>query len=106
MTLSSAFLSGCDLEPLCEDYGQAVIYKGDIEHAGDVFVLDKHHAIERGKVCPVCGNTWKMLKDTRFAPYFEFIGDFSRHYGIFAGCGTTVPFDTGVTSGAASGGCC
>ncbi len=91
-----------DLEPLCEDYGQAVIYKGGIEHAADVFVLDKHHAIERGKVFPVCGNTWKMLKDTRFAPYFEFIGDFSRHFGVFAGCGTTVPFDTG----AASGGCC
>ncbi len=95
-----------DLEPLCEDYGQAVIYKGGVEHAGDIFILDKHHAIERGKVFPVCGNTWKMLKDTRFAPYFEFIGDFSRHYGIFAGCGTAMPFETGETSGAASGGCC
>ena len=95
-----------DLEPLCEDYGQAVIYKGGIDHAADVFVLDKHHVIERGKVFPVCGNTWKMLKDTRFAPYFEFIGDFSRHYGIFAGCGTAMPFETAETSGAASGGCC
>ncbi|MFZ1110202.1 MAG: methyltransferase domain-containing protein [Rhodomicrobium sp.] len=95
-----------DLEPLCEDYGQAVIYKGGVEHAGDVFVLDKHHAIERGKVFPVCGNTWKMLKDTRFAPYFQFIGDFSRHFGIFAGCGTAMPFETGETSAAASGGCC
>ena len=95
-----------DLEPLCEDYGQAVIYKGGIEHADDVFILDKHHAIERGKVFPVCGNTWKMLKDTRFAPYFEFIGDFSRHYGIFAGCGTAMPFETGETSGSATGGCC
>ena len=95
-----------DLEPLCEDYGQAVIYKGGIENADDVFILDKHHAIERGKVFPVCGNTWKMLKDTRFAPYFEFIGDFSRHFGIFAGCGTAIPFETGETSAAASGGCC
>ncbi len=94
-----------DLEPLCEDYGQAVIYKGGVEHAGDVFILDKHHAIERGKVFPVCGNTWKMLKHTRFAPYFEFIGDFSRHYGIFAGCGTAMPFDAGKAA-AASGGCC
>ena len=95
-----------DLEPMCEDYGQAVIYKGGVEHAADVFVLDKHHAIERGKVFPVCGNTWKMLKATRFAPYFEFIGDFSRHYGIFAGCGTTMPFDAGVKSAATSGSCC
>jgi hypothetical protein len=49
------------------------------------------HAIERGKVFPVCGNTWRMLKNTRFAPYFDFIGDFSTHNGIFAGCGTSIP---------------
>ncbi len=95
-----------DLEPLCEDYGQAVIYKGGLQGAEDVFVLDKHHAIERGKVFPVCGNTWKMLKETRFAPYFDFIGDFSRHYGIFAGCGTTIPYDTGAKAATSSGGCC
>jgi arsenite methyltransferase len=99
------------LEPLCEDYGQAVIYKGGVEHSENVFVLDKHHAIEKGKVFPVCGNTWKMLKDTRFAPYFEFIGDFSTHYGIFAGCGTAMPYETGtyetgVKNAAASGACC
>ena len=95
-----------DLEPLCEDYGQAVVYKGGVQGAEDVFVLDKHHAIERGKVFPVCGNTWKMLKDTRFAPHFDFIGDFSRHYGIFAGCGTTIPYDTIQKSGTSSSGCC
>jgi SAM-dependent methyltransferase len=95
-----------DLEPMCEDYGQAVIYKGGVPNAEDVFVLDKHHAIEKGKVFPVCGNTWKMLKDTRFAAYFDFIGDFSRHYGIFAGCGTTIPFTTTATAGNTAGGCC
>ena len=95
-----------DLEPMCEDYGQAVIYKGTVEHSPDVFVLDKHHAIERGKVFPVCGNTWKMLKDTRFAAHFEFIGDFSHHYGIFAGCGTTIPYDSVVNAGSISGACC
>jgi arsenite methyltransferase len=94
-----------DLEPLCEDYGQAVIYKGGIANAEHVFVLDKHHAIERGKVFPVCGNTWKMLKDTRFAPHFEFIGDFSSHYGIFAGCGTTMPYNV-TSQGAAPAACC
>ncbi len=95
------------LEPMCEDYGQAVIYKGGIPYADDVFVLDKHHAIERGKVFPVCGNTWRMLAETRFAPHFEFIGNFDRHYGIFAGCGTTIPFDTAQGSGSPlSGACC
>jgi SAM-dependent methyltransferase len=96
-----------DLEPMCEDYGQAVIYKGGVPHAQDVFVLDKHHVIERGKVFPVCGNTWKMLADTRFAPHFEFVGDFSRHYGIFAGCGTTIPYDAGSDGEAsATAACC
>lgn len=95
-----------NLEPLCEDYGQAVIYKGGIKHSEEVFILDKHHAIERGKVFPVCGNTWKMLKDTRFAPYFTFIGDFSRHFGIFPGCGTAIPFDAGVAPSSATGACC
>ncbi|TVP52007.1 MAG: methyltransferase domain-containing protein [Halomonadaceae bacterium] len=80
------------LEPACEDYGQAVIYKGTLAEHPQVFHLDKHHAIEKGRVFPVCGNTWQMLADTRFAEHFTFIGDFSTHYGIFAGCGTDLPF--------------
>lgn len=82
-----------DLEPACEDYGQAVIYNGGIERSPDIFLLDKHHLIELGRVFPVCGNTWRMLKETRFAPYFTFIGDFSRHFGLFKGCGGELPFD-------------
>ena len=80
------------LETACEDYGQAVVYKGGLDEQPEAFALDGHHLIERGRVFPVCGNTWRMLADTRFAPYFEFIGDFSRHYGIFPGCGTSLPF--------------
>jgi len=41
----------------------------------------------------VCGNTWRMLHDTRFAPHFEFIGTFDTHYGLFEGCGAAIPFD-------------
>jgi arsenite methyltransferase len=100
------------LEPFCEDYGQAVIYKGGVSHAEDVFVLDKHYTIAKGKVFPVCGNTWKMLKETRFAAHFDFIGDFSHHYGIFSGCGTSMPYDTmpnqtsTVSAAANKSGCC
>jgi hypothetical protein len=92
------------LETACEDYGQAVVYKGSLAEEPDAFELDGHHRIERGKVFTVCGNTWRMLAETRFAPHFDFIGDFSTHYGIFPGCGTSIPFATG--SGAPSGGCC
>ncbi len=88
-----------ELEPECEDYGQAVIYKGGIEGQERLFELDKGHTIEVGRVFPICGNSWRMLSDTRFAPYFDFIGDFSRHYGVFEGCGSSMPY-TSVTSGA------
>jgi len=56
-------------------------------------------------VFPVCGNTWMMLHDTRFAPFFDFIGDFKTHYGIFKGCGTNMPFSETATS-ATGGACC
>ena len=96
-----------DLEPACEDYGQAVIYKGTIENAPNGFALDKHRDIETGKVFPVCGNTWRMLADTRFAEHFEFIGNWDVHYGIFDGCGGENPFtDRGTISVAGSGGSC
>ncbi|MFU8831520.1 MAG: methyltransferase domain-containing protein [Wenzhouxiangella sp.] len=95
------------LEPACEDYGQAVVYKGSIPNARDAVVLDKHHYITTGRVFPVCGNTWRMLAETRFAPHFDFIGDFSRHYGLFEGCGDSMPFDAaGNTGEAITGGSC
>lgn len=95
-----------DLEPHCEDYGQAVTYKGSVEHYPDMFVLDKHHAMETGKVVRVCGNSYRMLHETRFRGHFDFLGSWDTHYGIFEGCGTPVPFDTdGVASDAGSA-CC
>lgn len=97
-----------DLESHCEDYGQAVIYRGTIPRCENAFTLDGHHEIETGKVFPVCGNTWKMIKDTRLASHFSFIGDFSTHFGIYDDCGTTVPFASFSASGGGGegGGCC
>ncbi|MEO1252437.1 MAG: methyltransferase domain-containing protein [Pseudomonadota bacterium] len=94
------------LETACEDYGQAVIYRGGIEHSEAAFTLDAHHFIEKGRVFPVCGNTYRMLKESRFAPYFDFLGDWSTHYGIFPGCGVASPFDDQPESAAVSGACC
>jgi arsenite methyltransferase len=91
-----------DLESDCEDYGQAVIYKGTIENCPHGLPLDGHHWIETGKVFPVCGNTWNMLAQTRFAAHFEFIGSFDTHYGIFEGCGAASPFE----ADAAEASCC
>ncbi len=93
------------LEPSCEDYGQAVIYRGSVEGQESTFMLDGHHFIETGRVFPVCGNTYRMLKESRFAAHFEFIGNFDRHYGIFPGCGELLPFATSATA-VSDGGCC
>lgn len=97
-----------DLETACEDYGQAVIYSGTIENRPHRFDLDKHHAIETGRVFPVCGNTWRMLRDTRFAGHFDFVGDFSRHFGLFEGCGGGLPYDENTAQGGSEGeaSCC
>ncbi|UUR06902.1 methyltransferase domain-containing protein [Sphingomonas glaciei] len=94
------------LEPQCEDYGQAVRYRGTIPGAERLFTLDKHHHIEAGRVFPVCGNTWKMLADTRLARHFDFSGDFRQHYGVFAGCGRSLPFDDTEAPSLALSGCC
>jgi len=92
------------LEPQCEDYGQTVRYRGTIAGAQQAFELDAHHHIEAGQIFSVCGNSWRMLADTRFAPHFDFFGDFSRHYGIFPGCGTLMPFTE--DNSAQSDACC
>lgn len=94
------------LESACEDHGQAVTYRGTVAAHPDRFVLDKHHDIETGRVFPVCGNTWRMLHDTRFQSHFDFIGDFSRHFGMFEGCGTAIPFNTDSRGANPVGACC
>lgn len=93
-----------ELEGDCEDYGQAVIYRGGLSQFEEAFELDGHHRIERGRVFSVCGNSFRILKESRFAPYFEFIGDFETHYGIFPGCGTVLPFQASTSGPAAT--CC
>ncbi|MCF6281174.1 MAG: methyltransferase domain-containing protein [Candidatus Polarisedimenticolaceae bacterium] len=94
------------LEPACEDHGQAVVYKGGIAHSEQDFLLDKHHLIEKGRHFAVCGNTYRMLNESRFAPHFEFYGSWDNHFGIFPGCGMSLPFDIKQTEGRSDGGSC
>ena len=94
------------LESACEDYGQAVLYRGTIPEQPDIFELDGHHLIERGKAFPVCGNTFRMLAETRFGRHFDFIGNVSTHYGIFPGCGMSLPFASSTDQKPSGGSCC
>jgi len=93
-----------ELEPDCEDYGQAVIYKGTISNCPNMFNLDGHHCFHTNKISLVCGNTFLMLQRTRFANHFTFLGDFSHHFGIFDGCGKSIPFHQISKKG--DSGCC
>ncbi len=92
------------LEEDCEDYGQSVRYLGTIKENAHYFDLDDHHRFPKGKMITVCGNTYKMLHETRFKEHFEFFGDWSTHYGIFEGCGGNMPFNADENGGDMS--CC
>ena len=71
------------------------------------FDLDGHHHFPAGKVMPVCGNTFRMLHQTRFRPHFNFYGgDFAQHFGIFEGCGKNMPFATTSSSSSSSSSSC
>lgn len=95
------------LEPACEDYGQAVIYKGGVKGMERVFRLDAEHEIEMGRIFPVCGNTLAMLNETRFAPFFEVVGDGATHFGLFPGCAAPDVFaPVQAEAPASAGGCC
>mmetsp|Transcript_43476 Transcript_43476/g.107520 ORF Transcript_43476/g.107520 Transcript_43476/m.107520 type:complete len:366 (+) Transcript_43476:40-1137(+) len=94
------------LEPDCEDYGQAVIYKGTILEHPQEWALDDHHTMQKGKVFPVCGNTWHMVYSTRFREHFEFIGNFDTHFGIYEGCGRTSKLFPDGASAVCAPGCC
>lgn len=99
-------LENCDSG--CEDYGQAVIYKGGVPGMEKTFKLDTAHEIEAGRVFPVCGNTLAMLTDTRYAPYFEIIGEGKTHLGKFPDCKAPAIFEDAapITAPFAGSSCC
>jgi arsenite methyltransferase len=80
------------LDPGQEDYGQAAVYRGGIAEQPDCFVLDKRQRLEKGRVTPISGNSFRMLAESRFRDYFDLYGDFDNHFGIFAADGS-LPFD-------------
>ncbi len=93
------------LEDACEDYGQAVAYKGTIENKRESFDLDDHHNFPKNKIMPVCGNTYLMLHATRYKKHFNFYGNWDTHYGIYEGCGQSMPFSL-VVEGDRRESCC
>jgi hypothetical protein len=54
-------------------------------------------------VTAVCGNTQRMLYETRLRPHFDFFGGGGQHLGLFEG-GGDLPFTEHVDGQAAA--CC
>ncbi|NCA71933.1 MAG: methyltransferase domain-containing protein [Sphingobacteriia bacterium] len=94
-----------DLEPECEDYGQAVAYRGDLPGHPETWSLDGAHRFPTGKVVAVCGNTWRMLQESRFQAHFDAYAGGGHHLGAFAGCLVAQPFATDMPASTGSG-CC
>jgi len=92
------------LESDCEDYGQSARYKGTIKGKTNSFDLDNHHHFPKNKMIPVCGNTYKMLNETRFKDHFELFGSWDVHFGIFEGCGGAMPYRQSENGGVVD--CC
>jgi len=76
------------LEDACEDYGHVAVYRGGCMEFPHAFPLDKDHIFEKNRPERVCGNTAKMLGETRFSRYFEIIGSFDEHFGEYPDCET------------------
>jgi len=96
-----------ELEAGCEDYGQAVKYLGSTENLPQVFKLDSGYNFVRDKITPVCGNSYLMLAESRFAEDFEFFGSFAKHFGSFENCGDNLPTNVEDKPDIAdSGSCC
>lgn len=92
------------VESLCEDYGQALKYKGTIPGSEHAYVLDDHHVFQTGKWYEVCGNTAAMTGESWMGKHFEIIGDRETHYGLFA-CGAAPAVAPGAAA-APGGACC
>ena len=88
-----------DMEKRCEDYGQTASYRGGVTEFPETFELDLDHCFDVGKTEAICGNTYRMLTSSRFAPFFQLTGDFSTHYGEFKNCGTKKRLETKKDSG-------
>jgi SAM-dependent methyltransferase len=75
-----------------ENYGLKVCYKGTIKNCPEEFNLDNSHKFIKGKEYDVCGNTFRILNESRFNKHFDFKGNFEAHYGIMSSCRIKIPF--------------
>ena len=72
-----------ELENNPQDYGLSVTYLGTIPDNNTAFSLDQNTFFKSQEVTKVSGNTWRTLQQSRFREHFDFLGDFTEHFGLF-----------------------
>lgn len=94
-----------DAELAAEDYGQQAVYRGSVAESPAELRLDQHYVFAAGRPEPVCGNTARILEQSRFSAHFEIMGARCCHLGAFKGSTGEDVFANPVAK-RASGGCC
>ncbi|NND55108.1 MAG: methyltransferase domain-containing protein [Gammaproteobacteria bacterium] len=94
-----------DAESAAENYGQQAVYRGTVAESPDALRLDQHFRFEAGTPTPVCGNTARIIEQSRFSAHFDILGSRCCHLGAFEGIYQNDVFANPATK-AASGGCC
>ena len=72
-----------DFEDIFENFGHVAYYNGTVPEFPHGFTLDNQHYFQTGIPVPICGNTYKMLSESRFGDHFKLTGDFTTHFGPF-----------------------
>ncbi|MEM8937410.1 MAG: methyltransferase domain-containing protein, partial [Pseudomonadota bacterium] len=93
------------LEPSQEDFGASARYLGDMPFAPERFALDEHVIFEKNVETPVSANTFALLKQSRFSPYFAF-NEGGDHKGAFVDGAVASPFPAVASSDAKTQSCC
>ncbi len=86
LTIRAFKLSELEAPP-CEDFGQTATYLGTVADCVDSFTLGEHPSQVFPAQVPtrVCGNTARMLTQTRYASHFQ-ITNGEGHSGRFPSC--------------------
>jgi SAM-dependent methyltransferase len=92
------------LDAGAEDYGQTLTYRGTLPGAPCSWSLDRAHRFPAGEAVAVSGNTWRMLRASRFAPHFELGAGDGSHRGRFGSGADPDPFGIPLTCAPAP--CC
>jgi len=93
------------VEVSAEDYGQQATYLGSVPDHALKFGLDSETVFHNGSSTPICGNTARIIAQSRFAAHFELKGSNCCHLGAFSDDLSLFPA-ANPDEKQVSGGCC